>query len=145
MASVNTQQKVSKNLSFKKLVLIIIAVAILLTAAIEVAAATKYKMQIEVISQQDTFFISPVRSALDFGGLPAGSAETRSISLENKGDRPTFISVVVFGEIANWIKLDKNNFSLPGGANETINFRLFIPPLAEIGTYAGDLYILRLP
>lgn len=47
--------------------------------------------------------------------------------------------------MSNWIKADKNYFTLDGNKNSTISFRLFVPPLTKVGNYSGSLYILRLP
>jgi len=148
IAKVNYKKMVKEKgrvLSLKKMILLIVIIAIILTVIIEFAFATKYKTMIEVISENNTILISPIKSALDFGGLPAGSGESRHITLENKGSRPTMIAILVFGDVGNWMRIDKNYFTLNGGENATVTFRLFIPPTASLGKYNGDIYILRLP
>lgn len=86
-------------LSFKKLVLIIIMISIVLTIIVEFAYATKYDVMIEVISSNSTIEISPIKTALDFGGLPPGSAESRSITLNNKGKDSTYVAILMFGNM----------------------------------------------
>lgn len=127
-----------------KSVIAVIILSLFLTAVVEIAAATKFKTQVK-ITGEESLGINPLPSALDYGDLPRGTGETKFVILENRGNRPVYIMVLIVGGIRNLLKVNKNRFVLEGKKKARLSFQLRIPPSAPLKTYRGMVYIFRFP
>lgn len=129
---------------FKKILLIILGIVVLLVV-IQVVNAAKYKMVVNVVEGENIMGINPLADKLDFGDLSRNNGMTRYVNLKSGGGVSTYIVVLKFGEISDLVKVDKNFFALEPGKEVKLAFDIQIPPSAQVKKYSGWTVIFRLP
>jgi hypothetical protein len=83
---------------------------------------------------------------LDFGDLSQGTTAVRRVTVSNNTVVPHTFVVMKVGKIADLIDIDKNNFTLTKGQQETIELSAYIPASAEIDEiYTGRVYVFKVP
>jgi hypothetical protein len=110
-------------------------------------ATITYSAQVIVIERTDELIvgINPTTERLDFGDLTQGSSQVRPLVLENSSVLPQRISIVVTGEIGQFIQISDAFFTLERGETRNVDFTLFVPPNAEPRKYSGRVLVLRAP
>lgn len=139
------QANFQKKMPLGKKIIWLIAVIVLFIAVVQIAVADKYSAQVIVIEGEKKVGVNPTDQNLDFGDLSADTTATRYVTLKAAG-ADTLIFVWKFGEIAELIKLNKNNFIIHQGETEKLEFSLYMPPSAPINKkYSGYVWIFKLP
>ena len=112
---------------------------------IQVVNAAKYRMVVNVVEGENIMGVNPLADKLDFGDLSRNNGMTRYVTMKSAGGIETYIMVWKFGEIADLVKLNKNNFVLNSGDEVKLAFEIQIPPSAPVKKYSGWVWIFRLP
>jgi len=128
-----------------KLTLITIGVIVALLVVVQIVNAAKYKMVVNVVEGENVMGVNPLADKLDFGDLSRNNGMTRYVTMKSSGGVETYVMVWKFGEIADLVKLNKNNFVLESGEEVKLAFEIQIPPSAPIKQYSGSVWIFRLP
>ena len=128
----------------KKITYIILAV-ILFIVIVQILVADKYKAVVQVIEEEGRVGINPMADKLDFGDLSRDFGATRYVSIENNGKYKVYIMVWKFGNIAELIKLSRNNFTLNSGEKERLAFEMYMPVSADKDKYSGWVWVFKLP
>ena len=128
----------------KKITYIILAV-ILFIVIVQILVADKYKAVVQVIEEEGRVGINPMADKLDFGDLSRDFGATRYVSIENNGKYKVYIMVWKFGNIAELIKLSRNNFTLNSGEKERLAFEMYMPVSADKEKYSGWVWVFKLP
>ncbi len=131
-------------ISTARLVVLALVVSVVLTAAVELAAAQKYYATVKVIDGV-VLGINPLDDALDFGDIPKGAGQTRFVTIDNDSNRPAYIVVWTVGGISQLIDVDKTRFVLDGRESAQVSFKLKVPPSSPTKSYTGAVLIFRLP
>ncbi len=122
----------------------IIAIIVIILI-IQVAIADKYRAQVQVIAGEKKVGVNPTTAMLDFGDLSADTSATRIVTL-NAGGMNTFVHIMKFGGVAELIKVSENNFTMKSGDQKKIEFAMYMPKSAPVGTwYKGWVVIFKLP
>jgi len=138
-------EKPKKKISVIKIIGLVIVLVIIWFLAIQVMAAERYDMLVNVKEEEDVMGINPLDDSLDFGDLSRGLGATRYVSLQNDSGKDRYILVWKRGEIADMIKLNQTNFVLKTGEETKLEFTLKVPPSAEAKQYKGKVMIFRWP
>ncbi len=128
-----------------KKIIIGILIIVALCVIIQLVNAAKYKMVINVVEGENIMGINPLADKLDFGDLSRNNGMTRYVTMKSAGGISTYVVVWKFGEIADLVKLNKNNFVLKPGEEIKLAFEINIPPSAPIKKYSGWTVIFRIP
>lgn len=128
----------------KKIIYIIIAI-ILFIVAVQALAADRYKAIVRVIEDENKIGVNPTADKLDFGDLSKNTGATRYVSIENNGKYKIYIMVWKFGNIAELIKISRDNFTLQPGEKERLAFELYMPISADREGYSGRVWVFKLP
>lgn len=122
-----------------------VIILIVLILAVQVIIADKYKMQVQVIEGEKKVGVNPTTAMLDFGDLSADTSATRLVTMK-AGGSDTFVHISKFGGAAELVKISENNFTLKSGDEKKIEFSMYMPQSAPIGTwYKGYVYIFKIP
>ena len=108
--------------------------------------ANKYRATVRVIAGEGRVGVNPTTELLDFGDLSPGTAAIRRVSIENRTWVPMYVAVIRYGAINQLMELDKNNFVVPAGASDKIEFRTYMPASASEGqVLEGRVYLFKIP
>jgi hypothetical protein len=111
------------------------------------AAATStsiYSAQFLVTATTNT--IASPDALFDFGGLPPTASITHKITLKNDGKLNTYIAIVVFGDIRDFLDIQDAFFNLKPGQEREIDVKLTVPSTAQPDKqYNGRVVVTRLP
>lgn len=127
-----------------RLIAIAVLLSIMLTVAVEVIAAQRYRVTVQVVDDA-TLGINPLDDSLDYGDMPLGAGQTRFVTLSNDSERAAYIWVVTIGSAGKLIKVDRSHFVLAGGETQQVGFAMRVPPSAPKKRYTGTVHIFRLP
>ncbi len=142
-----SQKKVPvKKIRWGRLILALIIVAMVATMLTEflyyyfkynygVRQKQVYDMKIRV---GDYIGFNTDTDELNFGTVLPGGGSRRSISLVS--DEPTFVIILMEGDIKKWASVSDNNFVFEG--NKSVSFMVNTPEGAEKGEYVGRAIIL---
>lgn len=75
--------------------------------------------------------------ALWFGAIMPGDSGTREVSISSQKD--SRIVITAGGELAPWVSVSSNEFTLATGKNKTVEVHAKIPENAESREYNGTL------
>lgn len=90
--------------------------------------------------------IAPPDALFDFGDLPPTAAIDHKLTLKNDGRMDTYVMIMVFGGIRDFLDIDDAFFNLGSGEEREILVRLSVPSTAEPGKrFSGRVVITRLP
>ena len=138
-------EKTKKKMSLSKKIQLIVALAVIFIAAVQIGVADKYRAQVLVIEGEKKVGVNPTTARLDFGDLSADTAATRYINLQ-AGGMETYVYVFNFGPIAELIKLNENGFVINAGEEKRLELSLYMPPSAPVGEkYTGHTWIFKFP
>ncbi len=106
-----------------------------------------FSAQVVVMPRTEELVIgfNPTTERLDFGDLAQNSAQTRSLTLENGGRLPARVSIIIMGDIAQFIGVSDAFFTLDGGETKSVEFTLVVPPTAQPKKYSGRVLVIRIP
>ncbi len=130
---------------FLKITVLFILFLIAWFAVVQYLAADKYEAVVKVMEKGEQIGVNPTTERLDYGDLPKGSASTRFVTIENSGNMDIYVLVLKFGEIAELIRVNRNNFVLESGEKEKLELSLEMPISADKEEYTGKVLIFKLP
>ena len=108
--------------------------------------ANKYRATVRVVEGTGKVGVNPTTERLDFGDLSRGSSAVRRVDIANNTGVPFYVMIWRTGDTADLIKLDKNFFVLPARASEKIEFNMYMPASAPIGSIMnGRVYLFKIP
>ena len=111
------------------------------------AAATStsiYSAQFLVTATTNT--IAPPDALFDFGGLPPTASITHKLTLKNDGKLNTYVMIMVFGDIRDFLDISDAFFNLKPGQEREIDMKLTVPSTAQPDKrYNGRVVVTRLP
>jgi hypothetical protein len=123
-----------------------ILLIIFLFAFYVVLDANKYEATVHVISGEGRVGVNPTTERLDFGDLSPGTAAVRRVTIQNGTPIPMYVAVFRIGRINELMELDQNFFVMPKGAEEQLEFTVYMPASATDGdTLGGRVYIFKIP
>ena len=134
-----------KKMSKGKIVGWVIVLIIIWLVAIQIMAAERYDMQVQVKEEENILGINPTEVSLDFGDLSRNVGATRFVAMKNESDTDRYIMVWKMGEISGMVDLNQNNFTLESGEEFRLEFNIQIPPSAEPRLYTGKTIIFKWP
>ena len=134
-----------KKMSKGAIIGLIILLVFVWFMAVQIMAAERYSMQVQVKGEENIMGVNPLGESLDFGDLSRNLGATRFVTLRNDSNRDRYILVWKRGEIADMVKLNKNNFNLKAGEEEKLEFNIQIPPSAESKYYYGKAMVFKWP
>jgi hypothetical protein len=82
------------------------------------------------------------RDALKFGRVTPGSGGERDLLINSTKDAQ--VEVIVFGEMAEFLTVDKNNFIIKANTQDKIQFTLEIPEDTIPKNYTGTIQVIFL-
>ncbi len=140
------QPATNKKRSIGKIIAYIVVVLVLLFALVQYFNAAKYQALVQVI-KEDRVGVNPTGERLDFGDLPRNKDAVRTVTLEDKSPykAKSYIMIWKYGDIAQLMKVDYNNFTLNPGETKKIEFSVHIPDSADYRYYRGHVIIFQLP
>lgn len=142
--AVKNRKKRSPGKVLKMIVLSVVFFAVWF-AIVQYIAADKYDAVVKVIEANGKIGVNPMTERLDYGDLPKGNASTRFVTIENNGKMDIYVAIVKYGEIAELIKINKNNFVLAPGEKEKLELPLEMPISANKEEYKGKVVVFKFP
>ncbi len=136
----------SHKISKFKLTLYIILSVIGIIIVVQFLNAAKYSALVQVIDE-NRIGVNPSGNSLDFGDLPRDKDAIRDVDLQNRSPYkiPTYVMVWKLGAIADFIKVDRNYFTVEPGQNAKLEFSIHIPNTADYKYYKGKVLIFQIP
>ncbi len=99
-----------------------------------------------VLVTETSHGIAPPGNPFDFGDLPPTASIEHKLTLENDGRMDTYVTIIVFGEIRDFLDIEDAFFNLESGEEREILVKLTVPATAEPGKrYDGRVVLTRLP
>lgn len=80
--------------------------------------------------------------SLKFGKISQGGGGTRFITVNTTQN--VIVDIYFSGDIANFLSVEKNNYTLEAGSFGKIPININIPLNVPIGEYSGNVYIILL-
>lgn len=122
----------------------VVLVLILIFIAVQFINADRYDALVQVIDD-NRVGVNPTGSKLDFGDLPHNKEAVRTVTMSSSGNSASYIIVWKRGDISDFIKLNKNFFTLSPRSTEKLEFTVSIPDSAENRYYKGKVTIFKIP
>lgn len=132
-------------LNFKRAAVLFVILFGLLFITLEARSTDVISVQVVIISRTDFVAFNPTTERLDFGDMSRGSAQTRHLTLENNGSLPTRVSIILMGEVRDFISMSDAFFTLDPGEIRQVDFTLNVPAAVEVKSYSGRVVIVRTP
>ncbi len=141
------KKKKSSSLPLYKVILVIL-IAVLLTAGITSIAYSFYKIldykefdiSVQVTKEKHIGFnLDP--GVFNFGKVPLGSTAKRNATMNHKYPDEIIVRMKVSGNVRELINLDKNYFLLEPNVVEQIEVSAKIPSNQTLGNYSGKLKV----
>jgi hypothetical protein len=127
--------------------LALVAGVLLLVLLWSGAAATStsiYSAQFVVTATTNE--IAPADALFDFGGLPPTASITHKLTLKNDGKLNTYVMIMVFGNIRDFLDVNDAFFNLKPGQEREVDMKLTVPSTAQPDKqYKGRVVVTRLP
>ena len=99
-----------------------------------------------VLVTESTHGIAPPGNPFDFGDLPPTASMDNKLIYKNDGRMNTYIMIMVFGDIRDFLDVQDAFFNLKPGEEREILVKLSVPATAEPGKrYNGRVVVTRLP
>jgi hypothetical protein len=90
--------------------------------------------------------IAPADALFDFGDLPPTAAIEHKLTLRNDGRMDTYVMIMIFGGIRDFLDIEDAFFNLKSGQEREILVKLSVPLTAEPGKrYNGRVVVTRVP
>jgi len=99
-----------------------------------------------VLVTETSHGIADPKALFDFGDLPPTAAIEHKLTLKNDGRMDTYIMIMAFGGIRDFLEIEDAFFTLKSGQEREILVKLTVPSTAEPGKrYNGRVVVTRLP
>jgi len=99
-----------------------------------------------VLVTETTHGIANPNALFDFGDLPPTAAIDHKLTLKNDGKLDTYMMIMVFGDIRDFLDIEDAFFNLKPGQERELLVKLTVPSTAEPGKrYNGRVVVTRLP
>ena len=134
-----------KKMSKGKIIGWIIVLVVVWIVAVQILAAERYDMQVQVKEEENVMGINPLGDSLDFGDLSRNLGATRFVSMTNESGNDRYVIVWKRGEISGMVEVSQSNFTLESGEEVKLDFAIQIPPSAEFRYYYGKVMIFKWP
>ncbi len=110
------------------------------------AASTTSIYSATVLVTETTHGIAPPGNPFDFGDLPPTASMDNKLTFKNDGKLDTYIMIMAFGGIRDFLDIEDAFFNLEPGQEREILVRLTVPSTAEPGKrYNGKVVVTKLP
>ncbi|MEK7630862.1 MAG: hypothetical protein AAB417_02450 [Patescibacteria group bacterium] len=140
------ERKTGEKLKTHEKILGIIFLVVFLFVFYVTLDANKYQAEVRVIEGQGRVGVNPTTEKLDFGDLSQGTRSARTVTINNSTPVPMFVSVLRLGSISGLMTLEKNNFILRKGQEQQVEFTVYMPASAPVGTkYTGRVFVFKIP
>ncbi|MCD6381450.1 MAG: DUF853 family protein, partial [Candidatus Aenigmarchaeota archaeon] len=73
--------------------------------------------------------------------LHPGESKLFSLYLSNNLNKPVTAHIKILGSIWQFVQLEKDNVTIPGGGSESVQMKVYTLPTTPVGTYTGDIII----
>jgi hypothetical protein len=124
----------------------VVVIVIVVVLGVQVALADKYKATVLPIEGEKKVGVNPTTEVLDFGDLSRDTSATRTVSLKSGSGGDTYVYVLKFGSVSELMKVSEQNFTLKGGEEKKVEFSVYMPGSAKIGTRMnGYVWIFKVP
>ena len=132
---------------FTRWKLALLAGIILLMLLWSGAAATSTSIySATVLVTESSHGIADPKALFDFGDLPPTAAIDHKLTLKNDGKLDTYMMIMVFGDIRDFLDIQDAFFNLKPGQERQILVKLTVPSTAQPGKrYNGRVVVMRLP
>lgn len=111
-----------------------------------VAATSTSIYSATVLVTETRHGIADPGALFDFGDLPPTAAIDHKLTLKNDGRLDTYVTIMVFGGIRDFLDVEDAFFNLKSGEERDILVKLSVPSTAEPGKqYDGRVVVTRLP
>lgn len=111
-----------------------------------VAATSTSIYSATVLVTESSHGIAPPNALFDFGDLPPTAAIDHKLTLKNDGRLNTYVTIMVFGGIRDFLDVEDAFFNLNSGEERDVLVKLSVPSTAEPGKrYDGRVVVTRLP
>jgi hypothetical protein len=99
-----------------------------------------------VLVTESTHGIAPPGNPFDFGDLPPTASMDNKLTFKNDGKLDTYIMIMAFGGIRDFLDIEDAFFNLEPGQEREILVRLTVPSTAEPGKrYNGKVVVTKVP
>jgi len=111
------------------------------------AAATSTSIySATVLVTESSHGIADPNALFDFGDLPPTAGITHKLTLKNDGKLDTYMMIMVFGDIRDFLDINDAFFNLKPGQEREIDMKVTVPSTAQPGKrYNGRVVVTRLP
>ncbi len=121
-----------------------ILLLMLLWSGVAATSTSIYSAKFLVTATTNT--IAPPDALFDFGGLPPTASITHKLILKNDGKLNTYVMIMVFGDIRDFLDVEDAHFNLKPGQEREIDVKLTVPSTAQPDKqYNGRVVVTRLP
>ena len=121
-----------------------ILLLMLLWSGVAATSTSIYSAKFLVTATTNT--IAPPDALFDFGGLPPTASITHKLTLKNDGKLNTYVTIMVFGDIRDFLDIEDAFFNLNPGQEREIDVKLTVPSTAQPDKeYNGRVVFTRLP
>lgn len=121
-----------------------VLLVVLAWGAVAVSSTTMYSATV-LITEGRGIGIPPPTERLDFGDVPQGMSMHRNVILENDGKLDSYVLILSWGGIRDFLSIDDAFFNLSPGEERTVDFSVRSPDNAPAKRYSGRVFIVRLP
>jgi hypothetical protein len=113
--------------------------------SVAVSSTTMYSATVLVAEPGSGIGIPPPTESLDFGDVPQGMPMHRNVILENNGKLDSYVLILSWGGIRDFLSIDDAFFNLAPGEQRTVDFSVRAPANAPPERKSGRVFIVRLP
>ena len=111
-----------------------------------VAATSTSIYSATVLVTETRHGIADPGALFDFGDLPPTASIEHKLTLKNDGRLDTYVTIVIFGDIRDFLDIEDAFFNLASGEEREILVKLSVPSTAEPGKrFGGRVVVTRLP
>jgi len=118
---------------------------VILFVAVEIGSTQSFSVEVVVVPEEDFVGLNPTTESLDFGDMSNGTAQARYLNLSNEGSLPTRVSVIVTGDVRDFVKVSDAFFTMDPGDSTRVEFTLVVPATVPEKKYTGRVLVLRTP
>jgi hypothetical protein len=122
-----------------------VLLVVLAWGSVAVSSTTMYSATVLFQEQGSGIGIPPPTESLDFGDVPQGMPMHRNVILENNGKLDSYVLIISWGGIRDFLSIDDAFFNLSPGEQRTVDFSVRAPANAPLERKSGRVFIVRLP
>ena len=116
-----------------------------LWTAVTILSTSRYTTTVLFDQAGTGIGLPPPENNLDFGDVQAGGGIHRNIDLDNSGSLDTFVVVIPWGGIRDFLHIDDAFFNMSPSNSHTIDFSVNAPIDTSRQRHSGTVYVVRVP